>query len=155
VQPTFEPFGRMPGVGYDWDGKVSIAPDDSGWTFSAAIQFGKAKRGPKSTHDQANPTGLMAIRGSRLRRPMRSRIRIRARIPAISSWIFRRARILVWDFSAAMEARINFGIRMAQFTEDARGTMTAQVSAPHKYNGGVVREGTCTPRAVSAASGHR
>ena len=141
VQPTFQPFGKMPRVGYDWDGKVSVQPDDSGWTFSAAIQFGKAKHGPKSTHDQDNPTGLNSFY-----------------LPAPPTYAFTDSQSvsktshLILDFQAGKDlglglfgghgsSNINFGIRMAQFTESARGTMTAQVSAHGKYNGGVGREG--------------
>jgi len=141
VQPTFQPFGKMPGVGYDWDGKVSIEPGDSGWTFSAAIQFGKAKHGPKSTHDQDNPTGLNSFY-----------------LPAPPTYAFTDSQSvsktshLILDFQAGKDlglglfgghgsSSINFGIRMAQFTESASGTMTAQVSAPHKYSKGVGREG--------------
>ena len=137
TQPTFEPFGRMPGVGYDWDGKVAIAPDDSGWTFSAAIQFGKAKRGPKSTHDQANPTGFNGYSQP-----------IPATYAFTNSHSLSDTSHLIVDFQAGKDlglgllgghggSSINFGIRMAQFREGARGTMTAQASALHKYNAGV------------------
>ena len=141
VQPTFQPFGKMPGVGYDWDGKISVQPGDSGWIFSAAIQFGKAKHGPKSTHDQDNPTGINSFY-----------------LPAPPTYAFTDSQSvsktshLILDFKAGKDlglglfgghgsSSINFGIRMAQFTESASGTMTAQVSAPHKYNRGVGREG--------------
>ena len=142
VQPPFEPFGRLPAVGYDWDGKVSIQPNDSGWIFSAAIQFGKAKRGPNSTHDQANPSGYN-IFGSQ---------------PAPPTYAFTNTHSvsdtshLIVDFQAGKDlglglfgghgsSSIDFGIRLAHFTESASGTMAAQVSAVHKYNGGVVHEG--------------
>ena len=138
VQPTFEPFGRMPGVGYDWDGKLSIQPDDTGWIFSAAIQFGKAKRGPKATHDQDNPTGTF------FGRP------VPPTYAFTDSHSVSDASHLILDFQAGKDlglglfgghgsSSINFGIRVAQFSEDARGTMTSQVSAPHKYSGGVAR----------------
>jgi hypothetical protein len=142
VQPTFQPFGRMPGIGYDWDGKVSIQPDDSSWIFSAAIQFGKAKHGPKSTHDQDEPTGLNLF----------------SSLPAPPTYAFTNTHSssdtghLILDFQAGKDfglglfgghgsSNINFGIRVAQFTQNASGVMTAQVSAVHKYNGGVVHEG--------------
>ena len=137
VQPTFQPFGRMPGVGYDWDSKISIQPGDAGWTFSAAIQFGKAKHGPKSTHDQDNPTGLNLFS-----------------LPAPPTYAFTDSHSradtshLIVDFKAGKDlglglfggrgsSSINFGIRMAQFMENASGIMTAQAFAHYKYNAGV------------------
>jgi len=141
VQPTFQPFGKMPGVGYDWDGKISVQPNDSNWTFSAAIQFGKAKHGPKSTHDQDNATGTNLFG-----------------LPGPPTYAFTDSHSvsetshLILDFQAGKDlglglfgghgsSSINFGIRMAQFTQDARGTMTAQVSARNKYNAGIARDG--------------
>ncbi len=140
VQPTFKPFGRLPGIGYDWDGKISVQPNDSDWIFSAAIQFGKAKHGPKSTHDQDNPTGqnLFGLPG-----------------PPTYAFTDSHSRAvtghLILDFQAGKDlglglfgghgsSSVNLGIRMAQFTESANGTMTARVSARNKYNGGVVHD---------------
>ena len=135
-QPAFEPFGRMPRIGYDLDGKISFQPDDSSWIFSAAIRYGKAKRGPKYTHDQDNISGTYFGQ------------------PALPTYAFTDlhsradASHLIVDFQAGKDlgvglfgghasSSINFGIRVAQFTEDARGSMTAQVSVPHKYEAGI------------------
>lgn len=139
AQPAFEPFGRMPGVGYEWDGKITIQPDHSNWSFSASIQFGKSKRGPKSTHDQANVTGYNLFG-----------------LPAPPTYAFTDshvesdARHFILDFQAGKDVGLglfgangssvfNIGIRMAQFTQSASGNMTAQVSAPNKYNAGINR----------------
>lgn len=139
VQPPFEPFGWMPSIGYEWDGKISIQPNESNWTFSAGLQFGKAKRGPKSSHDQANPSGYNLFG-----------------LPAPPTYAFTDSHTVsdathfILDFQAGRDlglglfggharSTINFGVRMAQFRESADGTMTAQVSAPNKYNAGVDR----------------
>jgi len=139
VQPAFEPFGQMPDIGYDWNGKIAIQPASSDWVFSASVQFGKAKRGPKSTHDQANVTGYNLFG-----------------LPAPPTYAFTDShtvsdtRHFVVDFQAGRDvglglfgkhstSTINLGIRMAQLTESVHGTMTAQVSAPNKYNAGINR----------------
>jgi hypothetical protein len=135
---VFEPLGRMPGVGYDWDGKVSFQPDDSDWIYSASIQFGKAKRGPKFIHDQTHQTHAT-----------HNKYKYNTNAFTDSHSVSDLSHLVV-DFQAGKDlgiglfghgrSTVNFGIRMAQFTENSHGTVTAEVSASNKYALGVERD---------------
>ncbi len=47
-----EPFGKAPGIGYDFDAAFSFAPKEAGWIYSASIRYGRAQKAPTRDHDQ-------------------------------------------------------------------------------------------------------
>ena len=51
-------LGQRPALGYDAEAKITIQPNITEWTFSASVRYGKARRGPKSAHDQTYQTHL-------------------------------------------------------------------------------------------------
>jgi hypothetical protein len=128
-----EPFGKTPGIGYDFEGAVSIHPNGSDWIFSASVRYGRAQRGPKNTHDQAYP--LTADAG-------------------LPSYAFlnatqeSRSTHSIIDFTAGRDvgmglfnsglSTIHFGVRAAQLNESATGHFSAFSTAPAKYSGGKV-----------------
>jgi hypothetical protein len=131
--PVTGVLGQTPRIGYDIDGKITFQPDGSDWNFSAAIQYGKSKRGPRSAHDQTYQT---YDNGNKY-------------VPTTYAFTDlhsgRETKHIILDFTAGKDlglgllggrgsSTLNFGVRVAQFRERASGQMTAQMSAPHKYH---------------------
>jgi hypothetical protein len=132
TNPSPEPFGKLPRIGYDFEGVASVHPDGSDWTFSASVRYGRAQHGPRNTHDQAYGTG-----GNRL-----------------TSYAFLNATQqshtthAIIDFAAGKDmglgllgsglSTIHFGMRAAQLNEKATGHFSAFTSAPAKYSPGKI-----------------
>jgi len=136
--PIDHPVGgvadQSPRIGFDADGKLTFQPDGSDWMFSAAMQFGKAKRGPKKAHDQTYVTAYNGLKYA----------------PTTYAFTdmhaYEETKHLVLDFTAGKDvglgmfsghasSTVNFGVRYAQFRDKAAGFMSAQRYVPSKYAG--------------------
>lgn len=128
-------LGQSPRIGYDANGKLTLHPADTDWNFSVAIQYGKAKKGPKYAHDQ---TYKSTFNGQKY---------VRTTYAFTDMHTVEETKHLILDFTAGKDvglglfggrgsAAVNFGIRIAQFSEHSDGTQTAQISAPAKYSVG-------------------
>jgi hypothetical protein len=150
TNPT-PPFGILPKAGYDLDLKFTVAPYDSDWKFSVGVIYGRALRGPKTTHDQTyKSTALTFIRPPKY-------------VPtnfdfANTSYRSTTSHLLL-DFQVGKDvglgmlggkSNLNFGIRWAKLNENSSGHMsgatnaanqasgthvTADFSAQHSFNG--------------------
>ena len=101
---------------------------------SAAIKFGKAKRGPRFAHDQTDKTHYDVTHSKY--------------VPTTYAFTDMHAgeetKHLILDFDAGKDvglglfgghgsSTLKLGVRMAQFREKADGMMTAQTNVPSKY----------------------
>jgi hypothetical protein len=134
-QPKPLPFGRQPALGFDTDLKLSFAPEDSDWTYSVSIRYGRAKYGPKNSHDQTTRyrTAHIAL-GTKY---------------YLTNYNFADAVQLshsthaIVDFQAGKDfglgifggkSTVSFGVRIAQLNENALGQLTAFTNASaHHY----------------------
>jgi hypothetical protein len=125
---------QTPRIGYDMNGAITLQLPGSDWNLSAAIQYGKAKKGPKFAHDQTYQTHFNGHKY----------------VPTTYAFTDMHAveetKHVILDFSAGRDvglglfgghghSTVNLGVRVAQFRERTDGHMTAQVSVPVKYAG--------------------
>lgn len=128
-------LNKRPRIGYDTEGKLTVQPGITDWTFSVGIRYGKAKREPKFAHDQTYQT-----------RPGNEKY-----VPTTYAFTdlhsVEETQHFILDFQAGKDvglgivgetgsSTLNFGIRLAQFREKADTNMTAQINVPHKYSNG-------------------
>jgi len=128
-------LSQKPRIGYDMNGAVTFQPEGSDWSLSAAIQFGKAKRGPRFAHDQTYQTKVCL-----------------GNYHCLTTYAFtslhsvEETKHLILDFQAGKDvglglfghhgdSTVKIGARYAQFRERADGMMTAATGVPKKYNG--------------------
>lgn len=135
--PSPEPFGKPPAIGYDADASIEIRPNGSDWVFGASLRYGRAQRGPKHFHDQTYKT-VHASNGKY----------------ALTTYAFlnatakSRSTHTIVDFNVGRDvglgtfdngiSTIHFGVRMAQLNERAEASLTAFSTAPAKYSTGKV-----------------
>lgn len=132
-----EPFGQSPNIGYDFDGAISIHPRHSDWTFSAAVRYGRAKRGPINVHDQTykEKPGFF----SKYHLTTYAFLNATEKTSSTHAVIdFKAGKDVGLGLSRDGESTLNVGIRVAQLTEHAEGTMTAFSTLPVKYASGKV-----------------
>ncbi len=130
-----EPFGNAPAIGYDFDGSISIQPRHSDWTFTAAVRYGRAQRGPRSVHDQTYEQYLGFLGKYHL--TTYAFLNATERTSSTHAIIdFKAGKDIGLGSSAGGKSILNFGIRVAQLTEHAEGTMTAFSTAAQKYSPG-------------------
>ena len=138
--PVTGVLSETPRIGYDLDGKLTFRPNDSDWNFSAAIKFGKAKRGPRLAHDQSYQTHK-TTQASKY-------------VPTTYAFTnlnkVEETKHLILDFQAGKDvglglfgghgdSTVNFGIRIAQFHEKSDSLMSAQTNVPgSKYRGTIL-----------------
>jgi len=131
--PSPEPFGRSPAIGYDWDAAIEIQPQGSDWIYGASVRYGRAQRGPKRSHDQTYEVNAKYY---------------------LTTYAFLNAKEksqsthTIVDFLAGKDvglgsfhhgkSTLHFGVRMAQLNERVEGSMTAFSTAPAKYSSGKV-----------------
>lgn len=137
--PSPEPFGRPPAIGYDFDAAIQIQPDGSDWIYSASVRYGRAQRGPRRVHDQSYKTHPVGYAGGKYY--LTTYAFLNAKEQSRSSHT-------IVDFLVGRDvglgsfhngnATVHFGIRMAQLNERVEGTMTAFSTAPAKYSIGKV-----------------
>jgi len=130
-------LSQNPRIGYDLDGKLTFQPPNTDWAFSAAIRYGKAKRGPKAAHDQTYETQA-------------SQAKYRLTTYAFTNLhSVEETTHFILDFQAGKDvglgffgghgsSTVNFGVRLAQFRESAKSQMTAQTNVPHSYDRGTL-----------------
>lgn len=132
-----EPFGRSPNIGYDFDAAISIHPHHSDWTFTAAVRYGRAQRGPIRVHDQT----YEEQRGFFSKYHLTTYAFLNATEKTSSTHAiidFKAGKDIGLGFAHNGESTFDFGIRVAQLTEHAEGTMTAFSTLPVKYASGKV-----------------
>ena len=127
-------LSQKPRIGYDMDGSITFQPENSDWSLSAAIKFGKAKKGPRLAHDQTDKTHYST--------------QFSKYVPTTYAFTDMHTREetkhLILDFDAGKDvglglfgghgsSTLKLGVRMAQFREKADGLMTAQTNEPAKY----------------------
>jgi hypothetical protein len=135
--PSPEPFGKPPAIGYDADAAIEIQPNGSDWKFGASVRYGRAQRGPKHFHDQTYKTedrgyGKYAL----------------TTYAFLNATEKSRSTHAILDFSVGRDvglgsshdgrSTIHFGIRMAQLNERAEASLTAFSTAPAKYSTGKI-----------------
>jgi len=136
THPVTGILGQKPRIGYDMDGAITVQPEGSDWSISAAIKYGKAKHGPRSAHDQTYQTeNCHGIH-----------------YHCLTTYAFtnlnsvEETKHLILDFQAGKDvglglfgqhddSTIKIGVRMAQFRERAGGHMSAATGVPSKYAG--------------------
>lgn len=137
ANPSPDPFGRSPAIGYDWDAAIEIQPNGSDWIYSASVRYGRAQRGPRRFHDQTYEEKLVSAGKYNLT----TYAFLNAREVSRSSHV-------IVDFSVGRDvglgsfhsgkATVHFGVRMAQLNERAEATLTAFSTAPAKYSSGKI-----------------
>jgi hypothetical protein len=130
------PFGTLPKAGYDLDLKFTVAPHDSDWRFSVGLIYGRALRGPKTTHDQTyKSTALTFIRPPKY-------------VPtnydfANTSYRSTTSHLLL-DFQVGKDvglgmfggkSTLNLGIRWAKLNESSNGHMSGATNASGQAGG--------------------
>jgi hypothetical protein len=135
--PSPEPFGKSPAIGYDVDAAIEIQPNGSDWIFGASLRYGRAQRGPKHFHDQTYKTRNAGYGKY-----------------ALTTYAFLNAKEqsrsthAIVDFNVGRDvglgsfhdgrSTIHFGVRMAQLNERAEASLTAFSTAPAKYSSGKI-----------------
>jgi hypothetical protein len=137
--PSPEPFGKTPAIGYDFDAAIEIRPRDSDWIYSASVRYGRAQRGPKRFHDQTYKTHAVGYAGGKYYLTTYAFLNATAQS---------RSTHAIVDFNAGRDvglgsfhggiSTMHFGIRMAQLNERAEASLTAFSTAPAKYSSGKV-----------------
>ncbi len=128
-----EPFGKLPAIGYDFEGAITLQPKGSEWSYTASVRYGRAQRGPKHTHDQTYKQNAKYY--------LTTYAFLNSTDKSYSSHA-------IIDFSAGKDiglgsfhggkADIHFGVRIAQLNEHAQGFLTAFSTAPKKYAAGKI-----------------
>jgi len=127
-------LNQKPRIGYDVDGSITYQPPGSDWSFSAAIQYGKAKKGPKADHDQTYKTHYA----------YNSKY-VWTNYAFTDLHAVQETKHVILDFQAGRDvglgllgghgsSMLKIGIRVAQFREKANSLMTAQTNVPAKYD---------------------
>jgi hypothetical protein len=134
--PSPEPFGKPPAIGYDVDAAIEIRPYASDWIFDASVRYGRAQRGPKHFHDQTYKTKTNYGKY------------VLTTYAFLNATAKSRSTHAIIDFSVGRDvglgasrdgrSTIHFGIRMAQLNERAEASLTAFSTAPAKYSSGKV-----------------
>ncbi len=132
--PSPEPFGHVPVVGYDFDGAITLQPTDSDWVYSASIRYGRGKFGPKRNHDQ---TYILRSNPINHKYVLTNYDFANSRVQSSSSHA-------ILDFSVGKDvgigafhggkSTVHFGVRAVQLNEKSDAQLTAFVSAPLKYS---------------------
>jgi hypothetical protein len=135
-KPSPEPFGHVPNIGYDFDGAITFAPEDSAWTYTASVRYGRGQLS-RHTHDQTY----------QLTHNFLGKYALTTYAFLNASQIGHSAHAIL-DFTAGRdvglglfrgdEATLNFGIRVVQLNEHARATLGAFSTAPAKYSTGKI-----------------
>lgn len=137
--PSPEPFGKTPAIGYDFDAAIEIQPKGSDWIYGASVRYGRAQRGPKHAHDQTYKTHAVGYAGGKY---------------YLTTYAFlnateqSRSTHAIVDFNVGRDvglgsfhngkATVNFGVRVAQLNERAEALLTAFSTAPAKYSSGKI-----------------
>jgi len=134
--PSPEPFGKSPAIGYDANASVEIRPHGSDWIFDASVRYGRAQRGPKHFHDQTYKTKSSYGKYSL------------TTYAFLNATARSRSTHAIVDFNVGRDvglgtfgggtSTIHFGVRMAQLNERAEASLTAFSTAPAKYSTGKV-----------------
>jgi hypothetical protein len=129
------PFGKLPAIGFDTDLKLSFTPENSDWIYSASIRYGRAKFGPKDSHDQTHSFHGYSFDGSYKYFPNNYDFTDTARQSHSTHAIL--------DFMAGRDfglgffggkSTVSFGVRIAQLNENTQGQLTAFTNAqPQHY----------------------
>jgi hypothetical protein len=123
---------KRPRIGYEAEGAITLQPPAIDWTISIAARYGKAARAPKFAHDQTYEKVFNGLKY------------------ALTTYAFTdlhnavTSNHLLLDFSVGKDvgigllnrdsaSKLNFGVRIAQFHERAKSSMTALTSAHYKY----------------------
>lgn len=134
--PSPEPFGKSPAIGYDVDAAIEIRPHGSDWIYGASVRYGRAQRGPKHFHDQTYETksnyGKYALTTYAF---LNAKAQSRSTHAIIDFNIGRD--VGLGSFNDG-KSTIHFGVRMAQLNERAEASMTAFSTAPAKYSIGKI-----------------
>lgn len=135
--PSPEPFGKPPAIGYDYDAALQIQPHGSDWMFGASLRYGRAQRGPKHFHDQTYET-----------KPASGGKYVLTTYAFLNAKEQSRSTHTILDFNVGRDvglgafhdgkSTIHFGVRMAQLTERAEASLTAFSTAPAKYSTGKI-----------------
>jgi hypothetical protein len=134
--PSPEPFGRVPSLGYDFDAAISFTPEDSDWFYTASVRYGRGQF-IKRTHDQTYELGHNFFGKY-----------------ALTTYAFANATQIshsthaILDFTAGRDvglglfpggkSAVHFGVRVAQLSERASAVLTAFSTAPMKYSAGKI-----------------
>jgi hypothetical protein len=132
TNPSPEPFGKTPSIGYNFDGAVSVHPNGSDWTFSASVRYGRAQQGPKNTHDQAYGTANNRLTSYAFLNATQQSHSTHAIIDFVAG------RDVGMGLSGNGLSTVHFGVRAIQLNEKATGHFSAFTSAPAKYSPGKI-----------------
>lgn len=132
--PSPEPFGNTPAIGYDFDAAINIQPEGSDWIYGASVRYGRANRGPKHFHDQAYKTKFF---------PTFTKYGLTT-YAFLNATEQARSTHAIVDFNVGRDvglgsfhggrSTMHFGVRVAQLNERADASLTAFSSAPAKYS---------------------
>lgn len=130
------PFGTLPKAGYDLDLKFTVAPHNSDWRFSVGLIYGRALRGPKTTHDQTyKSTALTFIRPPKY---------VPTNYDFANTSYRSTTSHLILDFQVGKDvglgvfggkSNLNFGIRWAKLNESSSGHMSGATNATNQAGG--------------------
>jgi hypothetical protein len=132
--PSPEPFGKTPAIGYDANAAIEVRPHGSDWIFDASVRYGRAQRGPKHFHDQTYKT-----KSSYGKYSLTTYAFLNATAKSRSTHAivdFNVGRDVGLGSSSGGRSTIHFGVRMAQLNERAEASLTAFSTAPAKYSTG-------------------
>jgi hypothetical protein len=122
-------LGKFPDIGYDASAKLTLQPGGTDWTFSASVRYGKSKRGPKLGHDQSYRTSYQTGKYQLTTYAFTNLHDIKETKHTIIDFQAGKD-IGVGLFGGHGSSTLNFGIRLAEFTEKADATMAAQTAVP-------------------------
>jgi len=131
ANPT-PPFGTLAQVGYDADFKLSLTPNDSDWTYSVGLIYGRSLRGHKTNHDQTYNTTVVLSTVYGADKYAYTNFNF-ANTQQRSS-----ARHLILDFQAGKDVGLGMfggkstiaaGVRWAKLDEGASGHMSGETNA--------------------------
>lgn len=135
--PSPEPFGKPPAIGYDFDAALQIQPHGSDWIYGASVRYGRAQRGPKHVHDQTYKT----VQASGGKYALTTYAFLNAKEESRSTHAiidFNIGRDVGLGSSHDGRSTIHFGVRMAQLSERAEASLSAFSTAPAKYSTGKI-----------------
>jgi len=138
--PSPEPFGKTPAMGYDFEAAIEIQPKGSDWIYSASVRYGRAQRGPKRVHDQTYQTHTAGFNGT---------IYLTTYAFLNATEQSRSAHAIV-DFNVGRDVGLgsfhggrstaHFGIRLAQLNERAEASFSAATMAPARLGSEIVHK---------------
>jgi hypothetical protein len=133
--PPPSPFGKLPAIGYDEDLKISFTPNESDWSFSASVRYGRAAHGPRHSHDQSYKFNIQTQSGAPIKYNPTN-------LDFANAVQKSRSTHAILDFQAGKDIGLGMfggksvfsaGVRVVKLNESAQGHLTAFLSAPAKY----------------------